>query len=109
MDNEQGSLTRLLAVLPILVELGASRHVTATAEALGIPQSTVSRALARAAAVVGTPLVIRRGRGVELTPAALALVPHAAEAVEQVRDRSRCPSGQPDTERYRPPCCEHCR
>jgi len=85
MDNEQGSLTRLLAVLPILVELGASRHVTATAEALGIPQSTVSRALARAAAVVGTPLVIRRGRGVELTPAALALVPHAAEAVEQVR------------------------
>ncbi|MGP9502167.1 LysR family transcriptional regulator [Specibacter sp. AOP5-B1-6] len=85
MDNDNQDLAKLLPVLPILVELGASRHVTATAEALGIPQSTVSRALARAAEVVGTPLVLRQGRGVELTPAALALIPKAAEALDRIR------------------------
>ena len=86
MDKDDRDLARLLPVLPILVELGTSRHVTATAEALGIPQSTVSRALARAAGVVGTPLVLPKGRGVELTPAALALIPAAAEALDQVRN-----------------------
>lgn len=85
MENDNRDLSRLLPVLPILVELGASRHVTAAAETLGIPQSTVSRALARAAAVVGTPLVVRKGRGVELTAAALALIPKAGEALELVR------------------------
>lgn len=85
MDNDNRDLAKLLPALPMLVELGASRHVTATAEALGIPQSTVSRALARAAEVVGTPLVLRKGRGVELTPAALALIPRAAEAMDQIR------------------------
>lgn len=85
MDNDNRDLAKLLPALPMLVELGASRHVTATAEALGIPQSTVSRALARAAEAVGTPLVLRKGRGVELTPAALALIPRAAEAMDQIR------------------------
>ncbi|MCQ9165835.1 MULTISPECIES: LysR family transcriptional regulator [unclassified Arthrobacter] len=85
MDDDHAELSGLLPVLPILVELGASRHVTATAHALGLPQSTVSRALSRAAAVVGTPLLLRRGRGVELTPAALALIPKAAEALDAVR------------------------
>lgn len=85
MEKDDQDLARLLPVLPILVELGSSGHVTATAEALGIPQSTVSRALSRAAAVVGTALVLPKGRGVELTPAALALIPAAAEALDQVR------------------------
>ncbi|MEO8220381.1 MAG: LysR family transcriptional regulator [Specibacter sp.] len=85
MEKDAQDLARLLPVLPILVELGTSRHVTATAEALGIPQSTVSRALSRAAAVVGTALVLPKGRGVELTPAALALIPAAAEALDHVR------------------------
>lgn len=85
MKNHHRELATLLPVLPILVELGASRHVTAAAETLGIPQSTVSRALARAAEVVGTPLVLRKGRGVELTAAALALIPKAAEALDLVR------------------------
>ncbi len=85
MEQDHADLSRLLPVLPILVELGASRHVTAAAQALGIPQSTVSRAVSRAADVVGTPLLLRRGRGVELTPAALALIPRAAEALDAVR------------------------
>lgn len=85
MEDDHDDLSGLLPVLPILVELGASRHVTAAAQALGIPQSTASRALSRAAGVVGTPLLLRRGRGVELTPAALALIPKAAEALAAVR------------------------
>ncbi|PYI69440.1 LysR family transcriptional regulator [Arthrobacter livingstonensis] len=85
MEDDHWDLSRLLPVLPILVELGVSRQVTAAAEVLGIPQSTVSRALSRAADVVGTPLLLRRGRGVELTPAALALIPRAAEALDAVR------------------------
>lgn len=86
MDADEKDLAKLLPALPILVELGISRHITATAEALGIPQSTVSRTLARAAEVVGTPLLLRKGRSVELTPAALALIPRAAEALDQIRE-----------------------
>lgn len=85
MRDDQAELAKLLPVLPILADLGTSGHVTATAEMLGIPQSTVSRALSRAAAVVGTPLVTRKGRGVQLTPAALALIPRITAALEQVQ------------------------
>jgi DNA-binding transcriptional LysR family regulator len=85
MREDQEDLSKLLPVLPILADLGVSGHVTATAEMLGIPQSTVSRALSRAAAVVGTPLVTRKGRGVQLTPAALALIPRINAALEQVQ------------------------
>lgn len=85
MRDDHAELSKLLPILPILAELGASGHVTATAEMLGIPQSTVSRALSRAAAVVGTPLVTRKGRGVQLTPAALALLPRITAALEQVQ------------------------
>lgn len=37
MDTDEKDLAKLLPALPILVELGISRHITATAEALGIP------------------------------------------------------------------------
>lgn len=85
MREEQAELAKLLPVLPILAELGVSGHVSATAEILGIPQSTVSRALSRAAAVVGTPLVTRKGRGIQLTPAALVLIPRITAALDQVQ------------------------
>ena len=70
MDLEHRQLVQLLPLLPLLAELGRTQHITETAELLGVPQSTVSRALARASAVVGTELLIRDGRGVRLTPAA---------------------------------------
>lgn len=82
MDIEHKQLVQLLPLLPLLVELGRTRHVTETAELLGIPQSTVSRALARASAVVGTDLVVREGRGVRLTPAAETLLPYIESALE---------------------------
>jgi DNA-binding transcriptional LysR family regulator len=67
----------------LLAELGRTEHITETAEILGLPQSTVSRAIARASAIVGTDLVIRDGRGVRLTPAAKALLPHIDAALAE--------------------------
>ncbi|BAS16965.1 hypothetical protein AHiyo8_52680 [Arthrobacter sp. Hiyo8] len=46
MDIEHKQLVQLLPLLPLLAELGRTEHVTETAELLGVPQSTVSRALA---------------------------------------------------------------
>ncbi|MET3809611.1 DNA-binding transcriptional LysR family regulator [Arthrobacter sp. UYEF3] len=67
----------------MLAELGRSQHITATADALGLPQSTVSRAIARASAVVGTELLVRDGRGVRLTAAAKVLLPHVDAALAE--------------------------
>ncbi|WP_028264973.1 LysR family transcriptional regulator [Arthrobacter sp. MA-N2] len=83
MDSEHKQLVQLLPMLPLLAELGRTEHVTETAELLGVPQSTVSRALARASAVVGTELLIREGRGVRLTPAAKALLPYIESALAE--------------------------
>lgn len=81
MEADHKQLARLLPLLPLLAGLGRTGHVTETAELLGVPQSTVSRALARASAVVGTELVVRDGRGVRLTPAARTLLPYIEEAL----------------------------
>lgn len=83
MDVEHKQLVQLLPLLPLLAELGRTEHVTAAAEVLGVPQSTVSRGIARASAIVGTDLLIRDGRGVRLTPAAKALMPHIEAALRE--------------------------
>src|SRR6476620_12116818 len=81
MEPDGKQLVQLLPLLPVLSELGRTEHITATAEILGGPQSTVSRAIARASAIVGTELLIRDGRGVRLTPAAKTLLPHIEAAL----------------------------
>ena len=81
MDVEHKHLVQLLPLLPLLAELGRTQHVTAAADLLGVPQSTVSRGIARASSIIGTELLIRDGRGVRLTPAAKALLPHIEAAL----------------------------
>lgn len=83
MEADHKQLAQLLPLLPVLAELGRTEHVTETAELLGVPQSTVSRALARASAVVGTELLVRDGRGVRLTPAARTLLPYIEQALAE--------------------------
>ena len=83
MDVEHRQRVQLLPLLPLRAELGRTEHLTETAELLGLPQSTVSRAIARASAIVGTELLIRDGRGVRLTPAAKALMPHIEAALAE--------------------------
>jgi DNA-binding transcriptional LysR family regulator len=79
-DHQQ--LVQLLPLLPVLAELGRTEHMTETAELLGVPQSTVSRAVARASAIVGMDLLVRDGRGIRLTSAAKALLPYIDAALE---------------------------
>lgn len=83
MDAGHKQLVQLLPLLPLLAQLGRTQHITETAELLGVPQSTVSRALSRASAVVGTELLIREGRGVRLTPAAKTLLPFIEAALAE--------------------------
>jgi len=85
MEPDRKQLVQLLPLLPVLAELGRTEHITGTAEVLGVPQSTVSRAIARASAVVGTELLVRDGRGVRLTPAARTLLPFIENALEEFR------------------------
>lgn len=71
-------------------------HVTRAAQEMGVPQSTLSRAIVRLEQDLGVALFARRGRTVSLTPAgrtflasaerALAEVERAAEAVRADTD-----------------------
>ncbi|MDR6435672.1 DNA-binding transcriptional LysR family regulator [Paenarthrobacter nicotinovorans] len=82
MEPDHHQLIQLLPLLPVLAELGRTEHMTETAEVLGVPQSTVSRAVARASAIVGADLLVRDGRGIRLTPEARTLLPYIEAALE---------------------------
>lgn len=88
-----------MALTPRLAQFAAvarHEHVTRAAHELGMPQSTLSRALVRLEADLGVTLFARHGRTVSLTPAgraflasaerALAAVGQAAEAVRSDAD-----------------------
>src|SRR5688572_16588254 len=76
--SEFRSVVRLLPVFVVVAEVG---QVTTAAAVLGMPQPTVSRALARLGVLLGTPAVERDGRGITLTAAGRALLPYAQEGV----------------------------
>ncbi|QXT62074.1 LysR family transcriptional regulator [Tessaracoccus palaemonis] len=83
--NSEG-LGPILADLPVLVELGRAGSVSGAAEALGMPQPTASRTLARLADRVGVELVARSGRGVVLTEAGRELARVGSGALGSVAD-----------------------
>ncbi|WP_062992965.1 LysR family transcriptional regulator [Nocardia anaemiae] len=64
---------RRLAVLRVLAERGT---VTAAATDLHVTPSAVSQQLRSLASELGVQLVVRRGRNIELTPAARSLLAH---------------------------------
>lgn len=72
------AVVRLLPVFVVVAEVG---QVTTAAAVLGMPQPTVSRALARLGDLLGTPVVERDGRGIALTAAGRALLPFAQEGI----------------------------
>jgi len=87
------------ALTPRLAQFAAvarHEHVTRAAQELGVPQSTLSRAMVRLEEDLGVALFARRGRTVALTPAggtflrsverALAEVDRAAESVRADAD-----------------------
>ncbi len=71
----------LLPVLRVLLEEG---NVTRAAERLHLSVSATSRALERARRTFADPLLVRRGRGVVATPAALELLPRLIRALDEL-------------------------
>ncbi|WP_433702049.1 LysR family transcriptional regulator [Nocardiopsis sp. CA-288880] len=69
----------------MVAAVAATEHVTLAAETLGVPQPTLSRALARAQEELGIALVERTGRGVRLTRAGRILLPHVERALDDLR------------------------
>lgn len=92
--------TALLLAPRLAYFAGVARHehVTRAAQEMGVPQSTLSRAIVRLEEDLGVTLFARKGRTVSLTPAgrtfltsverALAEVERAAESVQADADPS---------------------
>ncbi|MEU5821637.1 LysR family transcriptional regulator [Streptomyces sp. NPDC047803] len=59
-------------------------HVTRAAQELGVPQSTLSRAMVRLEDDLGVALFARKGRTVSLTPAGRTFLGSAERALEEV-------------------------
>jgi len=73
-----------LNLLVVLRALLAERQVTRAARRVGLSQSAVSHALARLRDVYADPLLVRRGRSLELTPRAQLLVPELEQGLAQL-------------------------
>lgn len=76
---------RQLRAFVLLVDTGS---LSATARVLGIAQSTMSEGMASLERALGTRIVVRKrgGRGITLTPAGDALLPHARRVLESLED-----------------------
>lgn len=83
--GEPGEWGGVLA--PRLAQFAAvarEEHVTRAARALGVPQPTLSRAMARLEADLGLALFARRGRTLTLTTAGRDFLAHAERALAEV-------------------------
>lgn len=74
-----------LNLLPILEALLQEESVTKAAKRVGLSTSAMSHALSRLRDQVRDPLLVRAGRGMVLTPRALALKPEVHAALEGAR------------------------
>ncbi|SNT24984.1 LysR family transcriptional regulator [Rhodococcoides kyotonense] len=71
----------LLPLIPTILAVADTEHITEASHVLGVPQPTVSRQMARASAILGVDIVERHGRGISLTTAGRILVPYLERAV----------------------------
>lgn len=74
-------------LMPKLAQFAAvakSEHMTNAAAALGVPQPTMSRSLARLEEELGIQLFVRRGRSVRLTPAGKIFAQYVERAVDEI-------------------------
>ncbi len=75
-----------LNLLLVLHHVLATQSVSRAAESLHVTPAAVSNSLARLRELLGDPLVVRRGRGITLTPAAVELAPRLNVAIASLRD-----------------------
>lgn len=89
MSEENASLDRIrLDELAVFVEVAATGSLAAAARRLGVPKSTVGRAVARIEHDFGVALVRRMARGPSLTEAGQRVAAIAAPHVGALRDLS---------------------
>lgn len=74
-----------LQLLVVFDTLYGERHLSRTAQRLGMAQPTVSHALNRLRQITGDPLFVRTGRGMEPTPHAQRMVQPLREALATLR------------------------
>ncbi|WP_060722170.1 LysR family transcriptional regulator [Pseudonocardia sp. EC080625-04] len=74
----------LAPALHRFVAVAQDGHLTRAAERIGVPQPTVSRAIARLEDELGVALFRRVGRGLRLTPAGRTLLPRAEAALAEL-------------------------
>lgn len=70
----------------VFARIAELKGISATARALGLPKSSVSRALARMEAVAGSALVERSTRHVRLTDAGIVLHAHAVRILDDIAE-----------------------
>ena len=82
--------------LQCLVMVAQERNLVRAAKALALTQPAVSKTVAELEDIVGRQLLLRRRRGVELTPAAEVLVRHAVAALRGLREGFGLALDQPE-------------
>ncbi|SDN09101.1 LysR family transcriptional regulator [Allokutzneria albata] len=80
-DRVERLVTELAPRLRLLRALAEEQHITRVAERLAVPQPTVSRWLAELGRSLGAPVVVRSGRGVQLTRAGRMLAEAATQSL----------------------------
>jgi DNA-binding transcriptional LysR family regulator len=86
MDDVLGALAPRLHQF---VAVARAEHMTHAAESIGIPQSTLSRGVARLEADLGVALFVRAGRTVRLTRDGRTLLRHAERALAELGNGAR--------------------
>lgn len=104
--NESGSwqdasqlAAQLSPTLALLRAVAAEGHLTRAAERVGMPQPTVSRALAKLSEQLGAPVITHQGRGIRLTRAGRTLASAADEALRTLETGCRSAVEEVDPER----------
>ncbi|WP_282695797.1 LysR family transcriptional regulator [Streptomyces sp. CC208A] len=83
-SNEEDMGLLLAPRLAYFAAVARHEHVTRAAAEMGVPQSTLSRAMVRLEADLGVALFARRGRTVALTPAGRRFLTAAERALAEV-------------------------
>ncbi|HYP84697.1 LysR substrate-binding domain-containing protein [Variovorax sp.] len=87
--------------LRCLALVGQERNLVRAARALALTQPAVSKTIAELEDIVGRQLLVRRRRGVELTPAGEVLVRHAVATLRGLREGLALALDQPQGEHLR--------
>lgn len=97
----QAGLADLAPRLRHFVAVGRTEHVTRAAQALGVPQPTLSRSLAGLERDLGLALFVRSGRALRLTQEGRLLLEHAERALDELEAGLRAVAGEasPDSGR----------